>query len=108
LEKDGRPWASVDASEDPLGRALRGQLVTQEEVRAQSGRIYSVTAGPILDPGGGTVAVVAAFVDISERKRGERERELFIGALGHDLRNPLAAISMAADSLARRSDVPDV
>ncbi len=31
-----------------------------------------------------------------ERQRFELERELFLGAVGHDLRNPLAAVRMAA------------
>src|SRR6185369_9728121 len=33
-------------------------------------------------------------------------RELFIGVLAHDLRNPLTAISMAAHALTRRDDLP--
>jgi signal transduction histidine kinase len=102
---DGSPYPAEDL---PLSRALRGELVAQEEIRSPSDRVYSVTAGPIRDESERIIAAVVGFVDISERKRAEKERELFIGALGHDLRNPLQAISLAADSLARRDDVPDV
>jgi len=92
----------------PLARGLRGEVLAQEEMRSAGGRDYSVTAGPIRDQDGKTIAAVVAFVDISARKRGERERELFVGALGHDLRNPVQAISLAAKSLARKGDIPDV
>jgi PAS domain S-box-containing protein len=40
----------------------------------------------------------------SESERIHKEREFFIGALGHDLRNPLNAIGMAAALLLRRGD----
>jgi signal transduction histidine kinase len=100
---DSGTWPVAD--ELPLARALRGEVVANAEIRSASDRHYSVTAGPVRDERGTIVAAVAAFVDISERKRAERERELFIGALGHDLRNPLQAISLAAESLARRDDL---
>jgi signal transduction histidine kinase len=48
-------------------------------------------------------------IDIADRKRVEEEsesagrlRELFIGILGHDLRNPLSAIRVATSSMLRR------
>lgn len=105
LRADGSPYPVGDL---PLARGLRGDVVAQEEIRSAAERVYSVTAGPIRDDSGKTIAAVAALVDISERKRGERERELFVGALGHDLRNPVQAISLAAHSLARRNDVSDL
>ncbi|HXU82456.1 MAG TPA: ATP-binding protein, partial [Polyangia bacterium] len=127
LEKDNVPWATAKVVDDydespafrpdgspypveelPLSRALRGELVAQEEIRSASDHVYSVTAGPIRDESGSIIAAVVGFLDISERKLAEKERALFIGALGHDLRNPVQAIALAADSLARRNDVPDV
>lgn len=125
LEKDELPWAAAKVIDDyanafradgspyriehlPLSRALQGELIAQEEIRSASERVYSVTAGPIRDDSGKIISAVVAFVDITDRKRAEKERELFIGALGHDLRNPLQAISLAAASLVRRQDVPDV
>ena len=37
----------------------------------------------------------------------EETRERFVGILGHDLRNPLGTISMAADTLLRHEEVPE-
>lgn len=105
FRSDGSPYPPEDR---PLTRAMRNELVANEEVRSASDRIYSVTAGPVRDEEGKTIAAIGAFVDVTERRRAEKERELFIGALGHDLRNPLQAITMAADSLVLRADVPDV
>jgi signal transduction histidine kinase len=96
----------LGAEQLPLAQALRGEVVQQLEVRGPHGRIYSVTGGPIRDRSGKIIAAVCGFVDISERKQSERERELFISVLGHDLRNPLNAISLAADALQRRDDLP--
>jgi signal transduction histidine kinase len=104
VRMDGTPYA---ADELPLARAIRGDVVHGEELRSQSGRCFSVTAGPIRDSTGAIVAAVAGFSDVTDRKEEEKERELFIGALGHDLRNPLNAISLAADSLNRRTDLPE-
>ncbi len=61
---------------------------------------------------------LVTLVDITARKLVETEREarlaeieqslafseLFVGVLGHDLRNPLGAIATAADLLLRRAD----
>ena len=53
----------------------------------------------------GTVARQIAFA--IERDRIERFRELFIGMLGHDLRNPLSAMLTGAQSLITNPEVPD-
>jgi signal transduction histidine kinase len=48
--------------------------------------------------------VVGIVADITEDKESVLERELFVGVLGHDLRNPLSAISLQADRLAEHRD----
>lgn len=83
----------------PLGRALDGETVVQEELVLDDGTHVAATAAPVRDDDGAIIAAVVAFADISERKHGERERELFLGALGHDLRGPLAAIQLGAETL---------
>jgi signal transduction histidine kinase len=90
----------------PLSRALQGEVLVGEEIRFGERRVYSVTAGPIRDESGQIIAAVSGFSDVTAKKHAERERELFIGALGHDLRNPLNAITLSAESLSRRSDLP--
>ncbi len=42
---------------------------------------------------------IGMLTDITDRVRVEQAREQFIGILGHDLRNPLAAISMGVELL---------
>lgn len=43
---------------------------------------------------------IGMMTDVSERVRIEEAREQFIAILGHDLRNPLSAISLGAELLA--------
>jgi PAS domain S-box-containing protein len=58
--------------------------------------LFPVFAGAVL------IGVGAAVREVTERRRSEEERDLFLAALGHDLRNPLSAIAMAAQLLANR------
>lgn len=108
-ERELAPWlvreidGSLRANEGtPLARALAGELVHGEEVGTGNGRVFATTAAPIRDATDAIVAAVVGFTDVTKRKEAEKERELFIGALGHDLRNPLAAITLAADTLSRQ------
>lgn len=61
------------------------------------------------DEAGRPVRMVGSMMDMTERKRAlellaeeAQFRERFIGILGHDLRNPLNAISLSARALKRR------
>ncbi len=42
-----------------------------------------------------------------ELQTQQKEREVFLAVLGHDLRNPLGAIDLAASGLLRREDLPE-
>ena len=86
---------------DHLARALAGETVAAQ-LQLDEGRTIEVSAGPIRD-GTGVIAAVVAVTDVTERQRAERERDEFIHVLGHDLRNPLTAISMSATHLAGKS-----
>ncbi|WP_240359300.1 sensor histidine kinase [Pyxidicoccus trucidator] len=62
------------------------------------------------DGAGRPVRMIGSMMDMTERHRAlerlseeARFRERFIGILGHDLRNPLNAISLSARALRRRS-----
>jgi PAS domain S-box-containing protein len=92
----------------PLVRALRGEALHNREYaidRLDGTRAYvSVNAGPIVDGRGAVMAAVAAFTDRTElraaeeeRKRHDQFRDLFLGILAHDLRNPLNTIVMGAE-----------
>jgi PAS domain S-box-containing protein len=47
---------------------------------------------------------IGMMTDVTDRVRVDEAREQFIGILGHDLRNPLAAISLGAEAF---SDLPE-
>lgn len=62
------------------------------------------------DAAGRPVRMIGSMMDITERKRALERlaeeaqfRERFIGILGHDLRNPLNAITLSARALRRRT-----
>jgi rsbT co-antagonist protein RsbR len=65
--------------EVPLARALRGEVITGEEVVARDGKgtetVSLVTASPIHDDTGAQHGVVVVFRDIGDRKRWEKEME---------------------------------
>ena len=70
---------------------------------------YRCNAAPVRAPSGEVVAAVCGFEDITHpieaqrlREQSERFRELFVGMLGHDLRNPLSAITFGVKILAER------
>jgi PAS domain S-box-containing protein len=64
---------------------------------------------PVRAVGADVVGVGMVWVEITDQKRSEQAlqrtaefRERFLGAVGHDLRNPLSAILFAAQKLERR------
>ncbi len=64
----------------------------------------------VCDAAGKVIAVEGIARDVTTRKRAEQERdqaarlqELFVGVLGHDLRNPLSAITTTASVLLEKN-----
>src|SRR5262249_4762781 len=89
--------ASNAATEHLLQRYVRrdGHIVWVELVMAAAPRDW-----------GSPAHIIVTASDVTERRRIERElaeaaevRERFIGVLGHDLRNPLNAITVTAQHL---------
>jgi len=73
-----------------------------------------VSQEPLRDTAGGIVGLTGAATDITDQKRAQEElsralafREQMMGILGHDLRNPLAAVRVLASLLMRREDLPE-
>ena len=111
----------------PMAEVLSGKLseVRDAEVlieRPDGSRItVIVNIRPLKNQRGEVTAAINCFYDITGRKRAERElaaslkrerelaelRELFIGILGHDLRNPLGSIVMAAGLLVQEGRLDD-
>jgi signal transduction histidine kinase len=118
----GRPVGD-DARGSPIGRTITefntgsgtaelaelvqraidsGQAITAEVDYERLGQSLCVLASvkPLRDAGGAIVGAIGAATDISETKRVQAEltralgfRDRMIGVLGHDLRNPLGAVS---------------
>ena len=102
--------------ENPVDRVLRDDVVVglsnHTILIAKDGmeRPIDDSGAPIKEKGGATTGVVLVFRDIAERKRLEHElrrrledlaeagrrKDEFLAMLAHELRNPLAAISTAA------------
>ncbi len=103
----------VESEQTPVARVLRGELVVRQELaraRPDGTLVHTrTTAAPVLDENGDLESVLLAVEDASEayvarveRDANERFRELFIGILGHDLRDPLSALVAGAALLQRR------
>jgi PAS domain S-box-containing protein len=108
---DGRPISFDDYL---VVRALtRGEVSTDEEhiVRLRDGRFVPVlvSAAPVRDQDGRVTGAVAVIRDITARKELERLREEWASIVAHDLRQPVGAISLTAESLARMhaGEVPE-
>lgn len=72
----------------------------QHRIRSSSGGYAWVEARAVPIPQTGPVREwIGMLTDVSDHVRVEQAREQFIGILGHDLRNPLAAILMAVELL---------
>lgn len=116
LREDGTEY---EAGDWPLARALAsGEVVPSETLRIQRGDgtwgELEVSAAPVRDTGGRTVAGVATMLDVTDRRRAEetreqaaRFREQFIGVVSHDLRNPLSAILLSANALLHSGALDD-
>jgi len=123
---DGRPY---EAKDFPLARALRGEVLADEEVLVQRTgarrQTISASAAAIRAADGGIMGAVVTFVDISARKQAEEDRlralareqearseaelanrskDEFLAMLGHELRNPLAPIRTALQLMRLRGD----
>ena len=74
-----------------------------------SGRIrwLEVRSRLYCDADGKPARMLGVCLDVTERKQIEEARDLFIGILGHDLRNPLQAIQIAVATMQRRKSLPE-
>jgi PAS domain S-box-containing protein len=105
-----------------LREAFRtGQPVTETErltpLKSPDGRIesqyFTSSFQPVRDYDGQVRSVIAVGLDVTAQVRARqaleasvRFSEQFVGILGHDLRNPLGAIQMAASLLGRKAESP--
>jgi signal transduction histidine kinase len=76
-------------------------------------RWYREAVEPVRDRLGRCVGVIGAATDVTDEKRTREElknalevRDLVMGVLAHDLRNPLNAVAMSAEMIVRSGDMP--
>ncbi|UCF99818.1 MAG: response regulator [Spirochaetaceae bacterium] len=89
---------SLSALEDPKIEALiyevfQGdpgpRIVSQELEIGKS--TFMVNVSPVIEPGGETSGAVAVFRDITELKKLETAKSMFVSMVAHELKSPLAA-----------------
>jgi phosphoserine phosphatase RsbU/P len=90
----------LDSAYD-TGRMVRGRGKLPRPGNVGGWRYTEYLVTPALGEDGQVEAAVVVSRDVTEQRRAEEFREQFIGILGHDLRNPLNAISMTAQHLQR-------
>jgi PAS domain S-box-containing protein len=104
---DGQP-APLEAL--PPVRAMRGELVRNEELRFQRRdggiRWVTVSSAPIRSDTGQLHRVVTTFSDVTTAHELQDQREDLLRAISHDLRTPLTVIVAQAQMLARKPDDP--
>ncbi len=94
-----------------------GETVDDEMDRTLAGDErghFRETMAPLRERSGKIVGVIGASTDITEQQRTQQQlteavefRERMMGILGHDLRNPLGAITLVGDLLLRGDDLSD-
>ncbi|HEX5753309.1 MAG TPA: ATP-binding protein [Archangium sp.] len=122
LTLDGHP---LPLEETPLYRALQGRPVNNARwlVKRPDGSVRTLcgTASPLRRPDGSHVGAVLTARDETERLALEQQRanalerlrstaefrERFLGIVGHDLRNPLNAITLSARVLLVSEALPE-
>jgi two-component sensor histidine kinase len=96
----------LEPHELAVQRAARGEVVRnfEEEVRFDDGTAHFLlgNATPLRDSAGNVAGSVAAFMDITDRKQAEAQRDLLVAELSHRVKNTLATvISIAQQSFSR-------
>ena len=95
------------ALKDLLERARQGEQATANvELRTEPRRSYEVEARPI-ERDGELLGAVALVRDTTEQHRTEAVRRDFVANVSHELKTPIGALSLLAESLAADPD-PEV
>jgi PAS domain S-box-containing protein len=106
LHLDGTPYESAEL---PLARIIQqGEVVRGEQLLLPNTTTERqipvlVNGAPLRDQNGGLHGGVAVFQDISPIKELERQKDAFLAAASHDLKNPLTAIKARAQILQRQA-----
>ncbi len=94
----------ADAVTSLLKRALEGDSRTRRvELLGDSRRIFEVSAGPV-EASGTVLGAVALVRDITEEHRIDTVRRDFVANVSHELKTPIGALSLLAESLSSDAD----
>ncbi|MFP2910039.1 ATP-binding protein [Pyxidicoccus sp. 3LFB2] len=106
LEKDPslEPYIRLLETALRTGQVQRGTVTLSSD---RGPRHFAFVVSPSVGPDGKVAAVMSSSRDVTEERSAEEFREQFIGMLGHDLRNPLNALSMSAQQLHRRGGLDE-
>ncbi|AKV03520.1 Sensor histidine kinase [Labilithrix luteola] len=72
--------------------------------KGPEGERWLASMGRAIFENGHAVRLLGTLHDITPRKRDEAERDMLIGALGHDLRSPLASIALGVTLMTQHED----
>jgi PAS domain S-box-containing protein len=110
LREAGMPEEIMPKVPASLARALAGETVINEDYMPSadgSWRWWETKLSPIRNAAGAPETVAVCSRDIHEHKLALAFRDQMVGILGHDLRNPLGAVSALAQLSLLRADLPD-
>ncbi|MCB0995031.1 MAG: hypothetical protein KDB21_08080 [Acidimicrobiales bacterium] len=104
--RQGRHGAALVGAtvDDLVAQAARGVTVDREvELFGPPSRVLYVSAQPVL-AGGRRVGVLALIDDITEHQRIDAIRRDFVANISHELRTPIGALSLLAETLQGEDD----
>jgi PAS domain S-box-containing protein len=106
--KDGREVASHELTMQRACRLAAPVFGEEVDVVFEDGSATSLheSAMPLFDQSGAVRGCVAVFVDITERRRAERHKNLLIDELNHRAKNTLAIVQSIASQTLRRTPEP--
>ncbi|HEV2461030.1 MAG TPA: histidine kinase dimerization/phospho-acceptor domain-containing protein, partial [Ktedonobacterales bacterium] len=97
-------------TEWPVMRILGGETLTSERavdiyMRKPDGAeaVLGMSGAPVRDARGRVVGAVVSVRDVTEARHLEAERAVMMGTVSHELRAPLAVISIAEDLITKRA-----
>jgi two-component system, OmpR family, sensor histidine kinase SenX3 len=98
----------VEAAGDLLDRALRGRAGEKElRLFGPPRRVVHLRSTP-LDDGTRPVGAVVFLKDVSEARRVEAMRRDFVANVGHELKSPIGALGLLAETMVSERDTRTV
>jgi two-component system sensor histidine kinase SenX3 len=93
------------AVQEVLAEAVAGRVQRRNlDILGPPRRMLLVSAFP-LDDGARPIGAVAVLDDVSERRRLEAVRRDFVANISHELRTPVGALAVLAETIAAEDDV---